>query len=63
MKPIKNRTYNNFLKVYNMIKAKGYSEEETWNLTDRIFTEFETNPQGLPILSRVQLIAPADYYK
>lgn len=63
MKPIKNRTYNNFLKVYNMIKAKGYSEEETWNITDRIFNEYKMNPQGLPILSRVEMIVPADYYK
>lgn len=56
---IKRRTYNNFLKVYKQILAKGYSEDESWKITDRIFTEFEMNPQGLPIESRIKLIVNA----
>lgn len=63
MKPINKRTYKNFLIVYNEILAKGYSEPESWKITDRIFSEFEMNPQGLPILSRVEMIVSADYYE
>ena len=58
-KQITKRTYNNFLRVYNAILSKGYDEGEAWKITDRIFAEFEANPQGLPILSRIEMIVDA----
>ena len=58
-KQITKRTYNNFLRVYNAILSKGYNEDEAWKITDRIFAEFEANPQGLPILSRIEMIVDA----
>ena len=58
-KQITKRTYNNFLRVYNAILSKGYNEGEAWKITDRIFAEFEANPQGLPILSRIEMIVDA----
>lgn len=56
MRTIKKRTYRNFLAVYNMIKAKGYSDDEAWKITDKIFSDFEMNPNGLPILTHVEMI-------
>ena len=58
-KQITKRTYNNFLRVYNAILSKGYDKDEAWKITDRIFAEFEANPQGLPILSRIEMIVDA----
>ena len=58
-KQITKRTYNNFLRVYNAILSKGYNEDEAWKITDRIFAEFEANQQGLPILSRIEIIVDA----
>lgn len=56
MRTIKKRTYNNFLYVYKRILAKGYSENEAWKITDKIFSDFEMNPNGLPILTHVEMI-------
>lgn len=55
-RPIKTRTYNNFMKVYKMILAKGYSPEESEEITRGIFDDFERQPFGMSILGRVSLI-------
>ena len=57
-RPIKYRTYRNFVRVMDLIQAKGYGPEEAHRITDRIFTEYETNPAGMPILERVKMIIP-----
>ena len=60
MKPIKNKTYYNFMRVVRMIEAKGYNFEESAAISHRIFDEF--NPQGLPILAMVdRIITKAEY--
>jgi len=56
---IKSRTYNNFKRVQRAIIEKGYSEETAAEISRRIFDDFESNPAGLPIWSRVDLVAPA----
>ena len=59
MKAIKNRTYNNFMRVMRLIISKGYTRQTAEEITRRIFDEYETNPAGLPILSKVAQIVPA----
>jgi len=56
---IKSRTYNNFKRVQRAIIEKGYSEETAAEISRRIFDDFEKNPQGLPIWSRVDMITEA----
>lgn len=61
-KPIKTRTYYNFMRVRRMIEAKGYNAETASELTRRIFDDYEAAPTGLSILSRVDMIlTKADY--
>lgn len=57
---IKKRTYRNFMLVMNEIMGKGYDHDTAWKITDSIFTEYEYNPNGLPIKSRVEMVAEAD---
>lgn len=53
---IKTRTYNNFMKVYKLILSKGYTPEESEEITRGIFDDFERHPFGLSILERVGLV-------
>lgn len=53
-KPIKTKTYYNFMLVMKSIIAKGYDRETAEKLTHRIFDNY--NPNGLPIWSSVDLI-------
>ena len=46
---MKNRTYRNFLIIFNQIRRKGWSQEEAEEITRNIFNQFEANPQGLSI--------------
>ncbi len=54
---IRNRTYYNFMRVLRVIMGKGYDAETAEQITSRIFDEYEANPEGLPIWSRVGQIA------
>lgn len=60
MRPIKNKTYHNMMRVIRMIEAKGYGFDTACDIARRIFDEF--NPNGLPILEMVARILPADEY-
>lgn len=62
MRPIKKRTYYNMMRVIRMIQAKGYDSDLAHSLAHRTFTQYEENPHGLPILSLVDMIIPADEY-
>lgn len=63
MKPIKRKTYHNLMRVVSMIQKKGYDFDTSVRLAHQIFDQYEFNPQGLPILSLVDRIIPAeDYY-
>lgn len=53
---IKNRTYNNFMRVYNAIRGKGYDRETAETITRRIFDQYEANPNGLSVWGLVDLI-------
>ena len=59
MKPIKTRTYRNFMRVHKIIMEKGYDAETASQITRNIFDQFESCPQGLPILSLVDMIVEA----
>ena len=61
MRTIKNRTYNNFMRIMRLIISKGYTRQTAEEITHRIFDEYEANPAGLPILSKVAQIVPADH--
>ena len=54
---IKNRTYSNFMRVLRVIMGKGYDAETAEAITRRIFDDYERNPEGLPIWSRVAQVA------
>lgn len=56
MKPIKNLTYYNFMRVVRLIEAKGYGFEEAKPIAHRIFEEY--NPNGLSVLTMVDRIVP-----
>lgn len=60
MKPIKNLTYHNFMRVAKMISAKGYDEETSYRLAHRIFDE--ANPNGMSILDMVDRILPKEEF-
>lgn len=62
MRPIKKRTYYNMMRVIRMIQDKGYDFNTARDLAHRIFNQYEFNPSGLPILSMVDMIIPADEY-
>lgn len=55
-RPIKTKTYNNFMRVMRLIMAKGYSKEEAEKMTHSIFDYHEARPFGLSILGLVELI-------
>lgn len=59
MRPIKNKTYHNFMRVMRMIMAKGYDAKESERITHRIFDQYESYPEGLSILAMVEKIANA----
>ena len=62
MRPIKTKTYYNMMRVIRMIQDKGYDFDTARDLAHRIFDQYEFNPEGLPILSLVDRIVPADEY-
>ena len=63
MRPIKRKTYHNFQRVVNLILAKGYDRPTAVQLAHQKFDQYENNPNGLPILTLVDMIIPAeDYY-
>jgi len=63
MKPIKRKTYYNFMRVVRIIEAKGYDHDVAVRLAHQKFEQFDSNPSGLPILSLVDMIVPAaEYY-
>lgn len=57
---IRNRTYRNFLWVYNQIKAKGYDDDESWKTADRFFNQLEDYPNGITIEEMVSRVLPYD---
>lgn len=61
-KPIKSKTYYNFMRVVRMIEAKGYDRETSARLTHNIFDDYEAAPTGLSILDRVDMILTAAEY-
>lgn len=56
MRPIKNRTYYNFMRVVKLIEAKGYEFQEAATMARRIFDDYEIYPEGLSVLARVDMI-------
>ena len=62
MKPIKRKTYYNFMRVVRMIEAKGYDHSTAVSLAHQKFEQFDSNPSGLSILSLVDMIIPASEY-
>ena len=62
MRPIKTKTYYNMMRVIRMIQDKGYDFNTARGLAHRTFDQYEANPHGLPILSMVDMIIPADEY-
>ena len=58
-RPIKRRTYSNFLKVWQAVQAKGYDPETAADITRNLFDQYEENPEGLPMWSRLELIRNA----
>ena len=62
MRPIKTKTYYNMMRVIRMIQDKGYDFNTARDLAHRTFDQYEANPHGLPILSMVDMIIPADEY-
>ena len=58
MKPIKRKTYYNFMRVVRMIEAKGYDFDESCKTAHRIFEQYEFCPGGLTVLQLVSMIVP-----
>ena len=56
MRPIKNKTYHNFMRVMRMIQSKGYDAFEAERMTHRIFDQYESHPNGLSVLRLVDMI-------
>lgn len=56
MRPIKTKTYNNFMRVVRMIQKKGYDFEESVKVTRKIFDQYEAYPDGLSVLKMVDMI-------
>lgn len=56
MRPIKTKTYNNFMRVVRMIQSKGYDASEAERMTHRIFEQYESYPNGLSVLRLVDMI-------
>lgn len=57
-KPIKTRTYYNFMRVYRAILGKGYTPETAEEITRRIFDAYEQNPALIidNLLSTVEML-------
>ena len=62
MKPIKRKTYYNLMRVVKMIQDKGYDFDTAVRLAHQLFDQYEFNPNGLPILTMVGMVIPADDY-
>lgn len=62
MRPIKNKTYHNMMRVIRMIQDKGYDFDTARDLAHKIFDNYESNRHGLPILFMVEMIIPAGEY-
>lgn len=62
MRPIKRKTYYNFMRVVRMIQAKGYDFYTASTLAHQKFEQYEHNPKGLPILTMIDMILPAEEY-
>lgn len=62
MKPIKRKTYYNFMRVVRMIQEKGYDFEESCKTAHRIFEQYESCPSGLSVLQLVSMIVSANSY-
>ena len=58
MKPIKTKTYYNFLRVVRLIEKKGYCFEAAVVLTNQVFAQYESCPEGLSVLRLVEMIEP-----
>lgn len=58
MKAIKNKTYNNFIRVMRTIEKKGYSTSEAEKMAHNVFDQYEAHPKGLSVLSLVDMIVP-----
>lgn len=56
MRPIKRKTYHNFMRVMRMIQSKGYDASEADRMTHRIFDQYESHPNGLSVLRLVDMI-------
>ena len=63
MKPIKRRTYYNFVRVVKLIMAKGYDRETSGKLARRLFDDYEASPLGLTVLQRVDLILTKEEFE
>lgn len=61
MKTIKNKTYNNFIYIMNMIINKGYGKEEAEQITHRIFDSH--NPAGLSIIETARRVMTKSEYE
>ena len=63
MKTIKNKTYNNFMYIYNIVrKAKGYNHETAVEITEQLFDTLAANPGG-NIYRWLDQVLTADEYK
>ena len=55
-KQMKNMTYRNLMSVIHKIEAKGYTFDEAEPMARRIFEDFQSQPLGLSIESRIGMI-------
>lgn len=56
---MKNKTYHNFMIIYNKMLKKGYNKTEAERITHRIFDEFAACPEGMSIKARAEQIVEA----
>jgi len=56
---MKNKTYHNFMIIYNKMVKKGYDKVEAERITHRIFDEFAACPEGMSIKARAEQIVEA----
>lgn len=59
MRPIKTKTYRNFMRVVKLIEAKGYSFDDAVDITRNVFDQYESCPEGLSVLALVDMIREA----
>lgn len=48
-RPIKNRTYNNFMRGVKIVMAKGYDEQTATDIVRRQFDTMEADKNGMPL--------------